>query len=801
MKRLVLTFGAALLCSGFLFASSPSVTVIAPPGAQRGHEHTITFSGTRLNDALEVMFYEPGISASEVKPHENGKSFTAKVTIAPDCRIGQIPFRARTKTGISELRLFSVGALPALAEAEPNGTFLEAQVIGINVTIEGKTANEDVDYFSFTAKKGQRISAEVEATRLARVSFYDPRIAILDSKKFELAASDDTPLLAQDSSLSVLIPEDGTYFLSMRDSAYLGGNAPYRLHIGTFPRPTAIFPLGGKPGETIRVKTLGMVTNAFEQDVVITELCNQFMPVTVTQNGEFSPSPNLIRVTPHRNVIETNDTVKGTPTVGGEVPVAFNGVIAEPGQYDWFSFVGKKGKKYHVRSMARTLRTPVDTVLAVYKASGGGALKSNDDTGGPDSYFLFDCPEDGEYVLYVKDHLGMSGPDYAYRVEIDEVKPTLTVNLPIFTRRTQENQAIAVPQGNRFGLRLDAKRDAFGGELKVLAKNLPAGVSLWCPEMASNVSQVPVIFEAQTNAPLAGSFASLHASHIDETKKISGGYFQNSELLYGQNNDVWIDHQTERLPVVVTEPSPFKLELVQPKAPLVHGGTMYLKVKATKKEGWDETIKIKLVYLPPGIGASSEVTLSKGKTEAAYRVNANGSTGDKEWPIAVIGYAEVNGKLWVASNPIQLRTTTPFVNGSIEMAAVEQAQATELVLKLSQEKPFEGEAKATLVGTPNEVSSETLTFTKDTTELVFPITTTEKTPVGHHKTLFASLSIPEAGEIMSSSIAGGGQLRVDPPPKKPAPKPAAVAAAAPAKPAEKRLSRLEKLRLAKEEAK
>ena len=797
MKQLTCT----LLLLATAFAASPSLTSITPPGAQRGHDHEIRFGGARLKDVAEVMFFEPGLSAENLQPAEDGKSFKATVKIAADCRIGQIPLRVRTKSGITELRQFSVGALPSVSETEPNNGFEQAQEVALNHTVAGTTANEDVDYFKFQASKGQRVTAEIEGTRLGRVRYYDPRLAILDSRKFELAASDDHPLLRQDALVSTVIPEDGVYYLSVRDSAYLGGGAPYRLHFGTFPRPTAVFPLGGKAGDKLKLRMLGMPAGPFEQEVVVTEHINRFMPVTAVQNGEFAPSPNLIRVADYRNVIEsgTNNT-RQTATHGGAPPFAFNGILSEPGQNDWYTFDGKKGAKYHVRVMARTLRTPVDTVINIYKKGDGRTLKGNDDTGGPDSYVQFDCPEDGVYELYVRDHLKQGGPDFAYRVEIEPVAPQLRVNLPTFTRNTQENQAIAVPRGNRMGLRLDATRQAFGGELKFLAKHLPPGVKMWTPVMASNISQVPILFEAATNAPLGGAWVDLEASHVDEARNIRGGYHQRSELLYGQNNNVWIAAHTDRLPIAVCEEAPFTLELVQPKAPLVHGGTMYLTVNATRKEGFTKPIKLRLIHRPPGLGASSEITMSEGKSTARYRINANGSIGDTTWPLAVIGWADLGGKLWVASNPIELRATTPYVTGGFEMTAVERAQPTEVLLNLNQAKPFEGEAKATLNGLPNEVTAEPLTFTKDSTQLVFQVSTTTKSPVGHHKTLFASLEIPEAGETMISSTAGGGQLRIDPPPKKPAPQVAAKPDA-PKAPAPKRLSRLEKLRLEKEQEK
>src|SRR5207244_2045341 len=166
--------------------------------------------------------------------------------IAPDAELGEHALRVRCKTGVSELRTFFVGALPVVAEKEPNSDFAAPQKIPLNVTVTGVIDNEDVDYFAVDLKKGQRLSVEIEGMRLG-TTLFDPYIAILDSKRFELATSDDAPLLGQDSVVSVIIPADGTYVIQVRESAY-GGNGAcmYRLQVGTFPRPTAVVPAGGK---------------------------------------------------------------------------------------------------------------------------------------------------------------------------------------------------------------------------------------------------------------------------------------------------------------------------------------------------------------------------------------------------------------------------------------------------------------------------------------------------------------------------------------------------------------------------
>ena len=93
-------------------------------------------------------------------------------------------------------------------EKEPNSSFEEAQPIPMNVTVNGVAQNEDVDYFEINATQGQRISVEIEAIRLSGPLF-DPYVAILDENRFEIATSDDSELLLQDSTTSVIAPKTG----------------------------------------------------------------------------------------------------------------------------------------------------------------------------------------------------------------------------------------------------------------------------------------------------------------------------------------------------------------------------------------------------------------------------------------------------------------------------------------------------------------------------------------------------------------------------------------------------------------
>ncbi len=176
-------------------AASPGLNGTSPTGAQRGTEVEVSFNGARMADAQEILFYEPGITVASLEPAADGNSVKAKLSIAPDCRLGIHQLRVRTGSGLSNLRTFSVGALPEVAEAEPNSEFDKPQKIELGTVVNGVAENEDVDYYAVEAKKGDRITAEIEGLRLG-ITFFDPYVAILDAKRFELARSDDAPLRA-----------------------------------------------------------------------------------------------------------------------------------------------------------------------------------------------------------------------------------------------------------------------------------------------------------------------------------------------------------------------------------------------------------------------------------------------------------------------------------------------------------------------------------------------------------------------------------------------------------------------------
>lgn len=798
---------AAVLLAGVVqtaSAASPELRVILPRGVQRGTEAVLTFSGARLQDAEEILFYEPGVSVSKIEP-VNANSIKATVQVTADCRLGEHTAQVRCRSGISDYRTFYVGALPEVAEAEPNSDFDAPQAITLNVTVTGVVQNEDVDYYRLTAKKGQRISVEVEGMRLG-TTLFDPYVAILDAKRFELASADDSPLLLQDCAVGILAPEDGEYTIEVRSSSYKGnGSSYYRAHIGTFPRPMAVYPPGGKAGEKIDVTFIGDPAGDFQQAIQVPAEPVEDYGVFALTGTETAPSANAFRIFEHGNTLEAEPNNTFNEATPAELPNAFNGIIGEAGDVDTFRFTAKKGQVYEVECYARRVRSPLDPVMNLYNDK-GGRITGNDDSRGPDSYFRFSVPADGEYHITVTDHLGRGGVDFVYRIEFSPLKPTLTLGIPRVQRYSQRQQQICVPRGNRFATLISASRANFGGEIVLDPAGLPAGVKMVSRPMAANMNLMPVVFEAAADAPIAGSLIRFTGRHAEADKGITGHFENRADFIIsapGQSLYVWKD--VSQLPVAVVEELPYTLEIVQPKVPVVREGSMALKVVATRKEGFDEPIVVQFPFRPPGIGAAASVTIAKGQTEVSYPINANGGAALGTWPVYVLGQANVNGNALVASQLADLEIAEPYVTLEVQRADVEQGAQTEVVCKVSQLKPFEGTATVQLLGLPSKVTTEPQEITKDTEELVFPIATDKASPVGLHKNIICRVTVTASGEPIVHARAGVTELRIDkplpPPVTKPAATPMPVAAKPepkqpePKKPMEKRLTRLEKLRL------
>ena len=798
--RLLLSCAFVLLSAIPAAASSPVLGAVRPAGGTRGTDVVLTLAGARLGDAQEILWYQPGVETLGIATVDDN-SFQATIRIAPEARLGLYDLRVRTATGLSHLRTFSVGAFPEVAEVEPNNDFEAPQEIPLGVTVAGVAENEDDDYFIIEASKGQRITAEVEGIRLG-IALFDPYVAILDLDRFELARSDDAPLVRQDGIVQIIAPEDGRYIVQVRESAYQGnGNCLYRLHVGPYTRPRATLPSGGPLGETVEVHWIGDIEGDRTEAVTLPIEPDPTFGLFAEDDRGIAPDPNPFRLSTFGNVIEAEPNASHDEAAPFTPPMALEGVIGEDNDSDHFVFEAKAGQVFDVRTYARTLGSPLDAVVWV-ASKDGVMVGANDDNGSPDSYYRFSAPADGPYVVAIRDLLNKGGPTHTYRIEVTPVAPKLTLS------PQNENPQLGVinapvPRGNRLALLLNAGRADFGGDLAITAEGLPEGVAMEADTMTANIATMPVLFNASADAPIGGTLATLNGAHTDPNVAIPSEFSQTVELVQGVNNVPFWTRTVDRLAVSVAEEAPFAIEVVEPKVPVVRNGSMQLKVVATRAEGFNAPIAVSLPWNPPGVGSAGGVSIPEGQNEALIPLNANDNAPLQTWKVVVNGYADgPTGPVVVSSQLAPLTVAEKFLTLDFQRASAEQGSEAPLLVKVNKLTDFEGEATATLIGLPNAATAEPQAITKDTAEILFPIKVAAETPEGTHKNLFCQVVVTQNGEPILHNL-GSTELRVDTPLPKEGPKPdEAAAAAAPEPPAEvpaKPLSPLEKLRLEQQE--
>lgn len=117
-----------------------------------------------------------------------------------------------------------------VAEKEPNDGFKEAQALTLPVTVAGTIGREkDTDVYQFTGKAGQSVTVDVIAAKLGAPT--DALISLYNADRRVLATADDTDG-HPDPSLTVKLPKDGVYYVSVLEANDLGGpQFGYRLRI------------------------------------------------------------------------------------------------------------------------------------------------------------------------------------------------------------------------------------------------------------------------------------------------------------------------------------------------------------------------------------------------------------------------------------------------------------------------------------------------------------------------------------------------------------------------------------------
>ena len=765
-KRYLCSIGAiALVWSGgsLAKAADPSLGRLEPQGGQRGTEVQVVAFGARLGDGPhQVLLYEPGIEVGGIETVD-ANQVKCILHLSENCRVGRHALRLRTASGLSNLVTFHVGSLSEIQEAEPNNGPDQLQEISTDVVVNGVVKSGDVDVYAVDLAEGERLSVEIEGLRLGRTLF-DPVILLQDITGNLLASSDDQPAAHQDAFVSIRAGQAGRVLILVRESAQRGSDAAtYRLHVGRFPRPVAVYPPAVVAGQPAELRWIG---DTFDDGQTVAfavpQTDEQTYEVHATDEQGIAPSGlplHICKATPHLEVEPNNSREQANEVTA---PGVACGVISEPNDKDFYRFPMKQGDQWDFRVRARELRSPLDAVLHLYNSEGKYLAGNDDDRGRPDSYLRFKAPADGDYYIDVEDRLLRGRKEMTYVVDI--TKPSPIADLTLDERRRYRAQVINIPQGSRTAAMMTVTRRDFGGPLQLNWTDLPAGSAAEAVPLAANFNRVPVLFTAGLEAELGASLATITAQLTNENPPpLVSRFRQQTWLVRGRNNvQVW-SHFAQRAPVAVTQALPYTIRMIEPKAPLVRGGSMELKIVAARNEGFENAIAIRTIYNPPGMSTNQSRSIPKGQNEALIPVTANGSAWLGEWKIVFLGNTSVGGAVETSTQLATLRIAEPYFDVAIPTLTIAQGNTAELVVPLTHRTPFEGDAELELIRLPPGVTAEKVQVQAGGESAVFQLTVAKDARVGRHRGVGCHITLTVEDEPVRYS-QGYVELHVDPSP-------------------------------------
>lgn len=497
-----------LVCASLAGAQSvglpaPRLLTIVPMGGKVGTEVEVAITGEHLDEVGDLSFSDPRLAAKR-KLDAAGAPVAHRyvVTIGADCPVGLYEARVMTRLGISSSRIFAVGTLTEVVPAKPHTTLSTAQPLPLNAVANGTITNRAVDYYTFPAKKGQRLVVDC-ATR-GIDSKLNATVIIAD------AAGRDLMVERRGGVLDFAVPNDGTYVIKIHELTFKGGPAFY-YRLGLWEQPTGT-PIVRQPATT---------------------------PV-----HSFSWPPLGLAAQARQAEVEPNNTGEKAQRIS--LPCDISGRFYPAADVDVYEFEAKKGEEWWIEVASERLGLPTDPALLVQqviKGKKGEADRLVDvleltDVPSPvkvsSNGYAYDGPpynagtsdplgklvikEDGLYRLQMSDLFGgtRSESGHVYRLVIRRAAPDFALvawALHMELRNGDRNalsKPIALRGGVTMALEVVAfRRDGFNGDIDLEMTGLPAGVIAHGLKIPAGQSRGLMLITARTDAPRGYANASF----------------------------------------------------------------------------------------------------------------------------------------------------------------------------------------------------------------------------------------------------------------------------------------------------
>ena len=698
MKSLIRSILALALasCAAHAQLASLQIDAVSPPGAQVGTTVQVSLSGQDLDELTSLTFSHDGITAK----HLEGNRF--EVTVAPEVPADFYELRVAGRFGLSNARPFEVSRLAQVAETGDHQAANTAMPLAFNTYVDGTAAAEVVDYYKFTAKKGQRLLVECVADRLD--SKMDATVVVASSEALELARDRDS--YGHDPFIDFTAPADGDYVVGVHDFQFKGSASHYyRLLLNTGAHVDYVFPPSGTPGKRQRFTVYGRnlpggvptpvpaggkpssgQLERIEVEIDVPEQPDRLLSralAAIDARGTalrieqaHRPAPVALAEAP---VIPEREPNNGTTNAHYvSVPCEIGGQFYPAEDNDWYEFAARKDQTYWIEVFCDRLGDATDPFLVVEKVTrdGEGNERTNPVTEGDDinenvgghifpmttrdSRVSFKADADARYRVLVRDQFTGASPRNTYRLVIREPRPDF--NLLVGTQQyTDEGDQLSrsTPflrkQGSRRMKVMAQRRDGFNAPIEVTVANLPKGVTAQPCTLGAGQKETTLTLSAGADAEeFAGAIEVKGEADVNGEKIARSAVA--ADVLWGVGNhkqEYTTARLTPRVPLAVSavEPAPVVLKPAEDKiyeASLA--GKLEIPLQVIKRDNLKDKATIQPVDLP-GLKKPKNAQIDNNAKETKLVFEFTKKDGNDFKPGEYTIFAQTKGRVQYRANP------------------------------------------------------------------------------------------------------------------------------------------------------
>jgi len=752
---------------------------VSPRTLRPGHTVRIAVHGPGMETSTGLWIAADAQISPPLEVTEGKALF--EVSTPEDLPVGITALRVLAGGQVSRLVLMAIDDLPFQLSQSDNTTREMAQGLTLPVAVEGVIKATESQCFRFAGRRGQRIAVDVLAARLG--SNLDPLVQLTGAHGKLLATSDDDPGQGSDSRLTYLLPDDGEYYLELRDARHHGGPAHfYHLRLGNFPLVRSLFPLAVRHGQQTTLEVIDDGPSVHTTPFVAPQQGSVgwvgVRPPT-TDTTTFAP----VLLSDLQEAIETEGDDTRTSPQQLSIPSAINGSFQQAFDRDWYAIPATAGQKISITSHHATLGVPTKLFMRLYDAE-ENKLAETAQAGSQPGALYYHNNHDQTLLLEVQELHHRQGPGYVYRIEILEGRRDFAL--------TVDANRFEVPQSGLFVVNVNANRQGYQGPIELSVTGLD-NAHLENNVIAKEKESTELRIRVPENIP-SGTWKRIRIIGQPEHKtgETHAGVVAQSLTTVAEPFSP-IDFPSpdwrESVAVGIGLPFPQFFQLTaRPGQLRIAPGTdrLTLQIVAERSPGFEGPIELVVSDLP-GQAKAHAKTIAADQTTQVIELRSLASLGEGTYRFQLTGSATFEHQpQQFALNDLSLRVGSPLEidaqlagpmstegkqqvrlhvrrftedRGSIEIALGNQPAG----IRLEQPATIDGSQETTLlqlVADIENLSTESidLVFTGTTTIAPPPRFTVKETPVGEQ---LPEEELREIGILREAESFDRGNVTID----------------------------------------